>query len=169
MEPIYLNLCTLHEKNLCDVNRYRRSTATRVWIILGAIYFLGVTVGAFFYGGIALYFGIATAILTVLYFVFVLFSPLLDAKKKVKKDKKRYGDVLHMRYAFYEDGFVVDCPTNGKNAKLTYGTVSLFREGKRVFLLRVGTNVFPVAKNGFRRGSAEPFAAFLREKINAAD
>ena len=163
MELKFENCCTLTKDALLAMNRRNRNPVfTLAVFVIGAAYLVNGARAAIAGYPTGL---IAPLICAVLLGLFAYFLPNMQTFFEYRKNKLAYGRDARCITKFYEDKFVVENLTNGKEASISYGRIRKVAEDERYVFLLLDTRIIsPVDKNEFLRGTAEDFAAFITLK-----
>ena len=160
MEILFENCCTLTKEALLAMNRKNRNPVfTAAVIVLCAAYLVnGIRAAIAGYPrGIILPL-VCAAVLGA----FAYFLPNFQTFFEYRKNLAAYGRDAKCITKFYDDKFVVENLTNGKQASIPYTRIRKVSEDERYLFLLLDTRIVsPVDKNDFLQGSAEDFAAFI--------
>lgn len=163
MEILFENCCTLTKGALLAMNRKNRNPVfTAAAVVICAAYLVnGIRSAAAGYpAGL-----IAPILCAVLLGAFAYFLPNMQAFFEYRKNLAAFGRDARCITKFYDDRFVVENLTNGKNASISYARIRKVAEDERYIFLLLDTRIIsPVDKGEFLQGTAEDFAEFIRLK-----
>lgn len=92
------------------------------------------------------------------------------AFKSVRRNKKNYQSaVLDVIIDFYDDRFEQDSITSGTQYTVRLNEIVKVHDTKHYYFLVVSDGYHCIAKDGFRKGCADEFVAYLRERGVAVD
>ena len=163
MEVRFENCCTLTKDALLAMNRGNRNPVFTATAIVMCIAFLVNGLRAAIAGYPA---GLVVPFLCALALgAFALFLPNLQTFFEYRKNWAAYGRDARCITKFYDDRFVVENLTNGKDASIPYARIRKVSEDTRYIFLLLDTRIIsPVDKEDFISGRPEDFAAFIRAK-----
>ncbi len=163
MEILFENCCTLTKGALLAMNRKNRNPVfTAAAVVICAAYLVnGIRSAAAGYpAGL-----IAPILCAVLLGAFAYFLPHFQTFFEYRKNLAAFGRDARCITKFYDDRFVVENLTNGKNASISYARIRKVAEAERYIFLLLDTRIIsPVDKGEFLQGTAEDFAEFIRLK-----
>ena len=163
MELKFENCCTLTKDALRAMNRSNRNPVfTAAVIVLCAAYLVnGVRAAIAGYPS-----GLVAPILCALVLgAFARFLPDLQTFFEYRKNQAAYGRDAKCITKFYDDKFVVENLTTGKEANISYGRIRKVTEDTDFFFLLLDTRIIaPVDKRDFLNGTPEDFGAFIRAR-----
>ena len=168
MELRFENCCTMTKEALLAMTRRNRNPVfTAAVVVLCAAYLVnGVRAALAGYpSGL-----IAPLICAAVLGVFAYFLPNMQAWLEYRKNLAAFGRDARCITKFYDDRFVVENLTTGKEATIPYTRIRKIAEDERyVFLLLDTRIVSPVDKNDFINGTAEDFTPFIKARaVNTA-
>lgn len=163
MEVKFENCCTLTKEALLAMNRRNRNPVfTAAVIVLCAAYLVNgvrATVAGYPSGLIA------PLVCALVLGAFAYFLPNMQAGLEYRKNLAAFGRDARCITKFYEDRFVVENLTNGKNSSIPYARIRKVAEDERYVFLLLDTRIIsPVDKQDFIQGAAEDFSSFIRAK-----
>ena len=161
MEILFENCCTLTKEALLAMNRKNRNPVfTAAVVVLCAAYVVnGIRAAIAGYpSGL-----IAPLICAVVLGGFAYFLPNFQTFFEYRKNLAAYGRDAKCITKFYDDRFVVENLTRGKESSIPYARIRKVSEDERYIFLLLDTRVIqPVDKQDFLQGSAEDFAEFIK-------
>ncbi len=163
MELKFENCCTLTKEALQAMNRKNRNPVfTAAVIVLCAAYLVNGVRAAIAGYPTGL---IAPVVCALVLGAFAYFLPRMQAWLEYRKNLMAYGRDARCITKFYEDRFVVENLTTGKEATIPYTRIRKVAEDERYVFLLLDTRIIsPVDKSDFINGTAEDFAPFITEK-----
>lgn len=163
MEVKFENCCTLTKDALVAMNRKSRNPVfTAAVIVLCAYYVVNAIRSAIaeYHRGI-----IVSLICAAVLGTFGYFLPNILAWFEYRKNLTAFGRDARCITKFYDDRFVVENLTTGKDASIPYTRIRKVAEDERYVFLLLDTRIIsPVDKNDFINGTAEDFAEFIRAR-----
>lgn len=163
MELKFENCCTLTKEALLSMNRKNRNPifTAAVYVLCAAYLVNGIRAAMAGYPqGL-----IAPLICAAVLGAFGYFLPNLQAWFEYRKNLTAFGRDARCITKFYDDRFVVENLTNGKDASIPYARIRKVSEDTRYIFLLLDTRIIsPVDKEDFISGRPEDFAAFIRAK-----
>ncbi len=163
MEVRFENCCTLTKEALLAMNRKNRNPVftAAVDVICAAYLVNGVRAAIAGYpAGL-----IAPIVCALLLGAFALFLPNMQTALEYRKNLMAFGRDARCITKFYDDKFVVENLTNGKNSSISYARIRKVAEDENYIFLLLDTRIIsPVDKREFLQGTAEDFAEFIRGK-----
>ena len=163
MELRFENCCTLTKEALLAMNRKNRNPVfTAAVVVLCAAYLVNGVRAAMAGYPTGLIAPIACAVVLG---VFAYFLPNLQAWFEYRKNLAAFGRDARCITKFYDDRFVVENLTTGKEASIPYARIRKVAEDERYVFLLLDTRIIsPVDKSDFINGSVEDFAEFIKAK-----
>ncbi len=163
MELRFENCCTMTKEALLAMTRRNRNPVfTAAVVVLCAAYLVnGVRAAIAGYpSGL-----IAPLICAAVLGAFAYFLPNMQAWLEYRKNLAAFGRDARCITKFYDDRFVVENLTTGKEASIPYTRIRKIAEDERyVFLLLDTRIVSPVDKSDFINGKAEDFTPFIKAR-----
>ena len=163
MEVKFENCCTLTKEALLAMNRKNRNPVftAAVFVLCAAYLVNGVRAALAGYPA-----GLIPPLACALILGgFALFLPNMQAWFEYRKNLAAYGRDARCITKFYDDRFVVENLTTGKEAAIPYVRIRKVAEDERYIFLLLDTRIIsPVDKQDFISGSAEDFADFIRSR-----
>jgi hypothetical protein len=163
MEVRFENCCTLTKDALLAMNRSNRNPifTAAVFVLCAAYLVNGIRAAMAGYpSGL-----IAPIVCAAVLGAFGYFLPNLQAWFEYRKNLTAFGRDARCITKFYDDRFVVQNLTTGKDASIPYARIRKVSEDERYIFLLLDTRIIsPVDKNDFIGGSAEAFADFIRAR-----
>lgn len=163
MEVKFENCCTLTKDALLAMTRRNRNPlfTAAVFVLCAAYLVNGIRAAIAGYpSGV-----IAPLIAAVVLGTFAYFLPNMQAWFEYRKNLASFGRDARCITKFYEDRFVVENLTTGKDASIPYARIRKVAEDERYIFLLLDTRVIsPVDKSDFITGTAEDFAPFIAAK-----
>lgn len=163
MESLFENCCTLTKGALLAMNRSNRNPVfTAAVFVIGAAYIVNGIRSAIagYPSGLIL-----PLIFAALLGAFCYFLPNLQAWFEYRKNLLAFGREARCITKFYDEKFVVENLTNGKEASIPYARIRKVSEDENYVFLLLDTRIIsPVDKRDFLRGTAEDFAEFIKRK-----
>ena len=163
MEILFENCCTLTKDALLAMNRKNRNPVftVAVFVICTAYLVNGVRSAAAGYPtGL-----IAPIVCAVILGAFAYFLPNFQTFFEYRKNLAAFGRDARCITKFYDEKFVVENLTNGKNASISYSRIRKVSEDENYIFLLLDTRIIsPVDKHEFLQGTAEDFAEFIQRK-----
>ena len=163
MESKFENCCTLTKEALLAMNRKNRNPVfTAAVVVLCAAYLVNGVRSAIagYPSGL-----IAPLVCAVVLGAFAYFLPNMQAWFEYRKNLTAFGRDARCITKFYDDRFVVENLTTGKEASISYARIRKVSEDERYIFLLLDTRIIsPVDKDDFLSGTAEDFAEFIRGK-----
>lgn len=160
MEVKFENCCTLTKEALLAMNRRNRNPVftAAVFVLCAAYLVNGVRAAAAGYpAGL-----IAPLVCAVVLGAFAYFLPNMQAWFEYRKNLAAFGRDARCITKFYDDRFVVENLTSGKNSSIPYTRIRKVAEDERYVFLLLDTRIIsPVDKSDFISGSAEEFKPFI--------
>ena len=165
MESKFENCCTLTKEALLAMNRKNRNPVfTAAVVVLCAAYLVNGVRSAIagYPSGL-----IAPLVCAVVLGAFAYFLPNMQAWFEYRKNLTAFGRDARCITKFYDDRFVVENLTTGKEASISYARIRKVSEDERYIFLLLDTRIIsPVDKDDFLSGTAEDFAEFIRGKAS---
>ncbi len=163
MEILFENCCTLTKEALLAMNRRNRNPVfTAAVVVIGAAYVVNGIRSAIagYPSGLIL-----PLICAALLGAFAYFLPNFQTFFEYRKNLAAFGRDARCITKFYDDKFVVENLTNGKNASIPYTRIRKVSEDENYIFLLLDTRIIsPVDKSEFLQGTAEDFAEFIKRK-----
>ena len=163
MDVLFENCCTLTKEALLAMNRRNRNPVftAAVFVICAAYIVNGIRSAiAGYSSGL-----IAPLICAVVLGAFAYFLPNLQAWFEYRKNLLAFGREARCITKFYDEKFVVENLTNGKEASIPYARIRKVSEDENYVFLLLDTRIIsPVDKREFLQGTAEDFAEFIRRR-----
>lgn len=163
MELKFENCCTLTKEALLSMNRKNRNPifTAAVYVLCAAYLVNGIRAAMAGYPqGL-----IAPLICTAVLGAFGYFLPNMQAWFEYRKNLAAFGRDARCITKFYDDRFVVQNLTTGKDASIPYTRIRKVAEDERYIFLLLDTRIIsPVDKSDFIGGTAEEFADFIRAR-----
>ena len=163
MESKFENCCTLTKEALLAMNRKNRNPVFTAAVVVLCVAYLVNGVRSALAGypsGL-----IAPLVCAVVLGAFAYFLPNMQAWFEYRKNLTAFGRDARCITKFYDDRFVVENLTTGKEASISYARIRKVSEDERYIFLLLDTRIIsPVDKGDFLSGSAEDFAEFIRGK-----
>ncbi|MBQ3480935.1 MAG: YcxB family protein [Oscillospiraceae bacterium] len=163
MEVKFENCCTLTKEALLAMNRKNRNPVfTAAVVVLCAAYLVNGIRAAMAGYPTGL---IAPLVCAVVLGVFAVFLPNMQAWFEYRKNLAAFGRDARCITKFYDDRFVVENLTTGKEASIPYVRIRKVAEDDRYIFLLLDTRIIsPVDKSDFLNGTAEEFAEFIKAR-----
>ncbi len=163
MELRFENCCTLTKEALLAMNRKNRNPVfTAAVVVLCAAYLVNGVRAAMAGYPTGLIAPIACAVVLG---VFAYFLPNLQAWFEYRKNLAAFGRDARCITKFYDDRFVVENLTTGKEASIPYARIRKVAEDERYVFLLLDTRIIsPVDMEDFLSGTAGDFGPFIRAK-----
>ena len=163
MELRFENCCKLKKEAMLAMNgKNRTPDFTAAVVVLCAAYLVNGVRAAMAGYPTGLIAPIACAVVLG---VFAYFLPNLQAWFEYRKNLAAFGRDARCITKFYDDRFVVENLTTGKEASIPYARIRKVAEDERYVFLLLDTRIIsPVDKSDFINGSAEDFAEFIKAK-----
>lgn len=167
MQNRFENKCVCTLDNLREMTTHTRKTGYVVYISVCYVllFLLGVTIPL--YNGKII---MAVAVLGILFVTGIYFfmMPRINAKKQYEFYKKMCsGNELQIRVIIYDDRIENIDVYNNKYTEIEYTDIKKIVETDNLFnIILNNDSVIMLDKNGFIKGEAKEFYAFIVEKIN---
>jgi hypothetical protein len=163
MELRFENCCTLTKEALVAMNRRNRNPVFTAAVFVMCAAYLVNGVRSAIAGSPA---GLISPVLCAAALgAFAYFLPSMQAWFEYRKNLRAYGRDARCITKFYDDRFVVENLTTGKEATIPYARIRKVAEDERYVFLLLDTRIIsPVDKNDFINGTAEDFTGFIKAK-----
>lgn len=168
MQSIFENQCEYTRQNLLESQKaYQRSWPSVLFPISYTVIFGGYALYSLFHT-ISIY-SILIGVLAALLIVLVWALPYLAAKKEADKQLEVCHRVPETLSQFYDDEFRFTNLTVHTELSIRYQQISRVIETEHLYLLWLPKKLFfMVRKDGFTKGDADAFIAFLQSKASGA-
>lgn len=164
MEAIFENECSYSKANLADFQYNMKGRGYRIANL--AIPAFALLMSALLFLLNSAHYAIMVLILAVCSGCISLLLPWIVVRSTLRQHRVLYDGVLDTRACFYDDRIVVHGIQSKAENTFQYGQVKRMRKTKLLYLIAAEGGLFIlVDRNGFTKGKAEDFEAFIEQKI----
>ncbi len=163
MESRFENSCRFSKENLLEMTKRIRKPSTIYLLVCSAV--LLVCSAVLFFYLYDLTRGFAALFLALFFIFFSLFQPRLSVSRLLKQYRELYHAEIVSDVAFFDDYLFSTSEQTKGETKTDYTQIKRVMRTQHLYLLRLGAQVvYLVDRDGFTKGNAADFEAFIREK-----
>jgi len=167
MESYFENKCRFSKANLLEMTKRIRKPSTINLFVCSAMLLVCSAVFFFYLYDLAL--GFAALFLALFFIFFSLLLPRVSVNRLQKQHRELYHAEIVSELAFYDDHLFSTSEQTKGEIKTDYTQIKRILRTQHLYLLQLGVQVvYLVDRNGFTKGNAADFEAFIREKATRA-